>query len=235
MVRHNSLSWGQCEVPRPVETTQMEKYRQRRNTLGAILGPRQPVRSGRPRQPQEGRMERKVGTQASDKWETMQILRFNSVWRRRKSWALCTGILNKMPNCIQTVWRSNPHFALRTSHSPLHASHSTLPTSHSTLHTFDSCHFTVSTPHFTLHTLYSTLHTPHSTPHSSLPTSHSTLHTSHSKLQTPHFTLPTPDFPHHTSHSPLHTPHLHSPLHASHSPLHTPHPKETPNETLKKP
>ena len=226
MVRHNSLSWGQCEVPRPVETTQMEKYRQRRNTLGAILGPRQPVRSGRPRQPQEGRMERKVGTQASDKWETMQILRFNSVWRRRKSWALCTGILNKMPNCIQTVWRSTPHFALRTSHSTprftLHTSHirlhtphfthSTRATSQSPLHT---SHFTLSTPHFTLHTPHHTPHFPHHTPHFTLQTSDSTLHAPHSRLPTSHsITL-------HTLHSTLRTYTRHSTLHTLHFTLHT--------------
>ena len=184
MVRHNSLSWGQCEVPRPVETTQMEKYRQRRNTLGATLGPRQPVRSGRPRQPQEGR--------ASDKWETMQVLRFNSVCIRRKSWALCTGILNKMPNCIQTVWRSTPHS------TPHHTPHFPNHTPHSTFHT----------PNFRLHTSRSPLHTLHSPLH----TSHITLHTLHSTLPAPHFTLSTP-------HSTLHT--LHFTLHTSNSTLHT--------------
>ena len=220
MVRYNSLSWGQCEVPRPVETTQMEKYRQRRNTLGTILGPRQPVRSGRPRQPQEGRMERKVGTQASDKWETMQILRFNSVWRRRKSWALCKG--NYWIRCLTAykLFGEAPHTSHSALHTPLHASHST---------------------HITLHTLHSTLplHTSHSplhTSHSSLHNAHSPLHTPHFKLHTSHFAITAQSHPRlHTSQSPLHTPHLHSPLHASHSPLHTPHHKETPNETLKKP
>jgi hypothetical protein len=115
----------------------------------------------------KGRMKSKVGAQASDKFETMQVLRFNSVWKQRKSWALCKRIRSLTAYKLLgeepfSTWftshftLSTPDFTLHTLHSTLHTSQFTLSTSPFTL---DTSHFTVSTLHFTLSTPHFALHT----------------------------------------------------------------------------